>query len=918
MQAFALDVLLDRLLADEDAEGWGTDEEEVWYRVTAPGAPDRVQGWKLHVAATRLSAPEVLHRSARVLIAGGCSFKFAKNTRIVEEMTGARYDRAQCGKFLTAYPRDDAHLRELAAALDEATAGLPGPAVLSDRPYRRGGLVSYRFGAFRGVPVLTDDGVFEGRLRTPDGGTAPDVRKPWFCPPSWAELPVPGAAARPPAVASPAPVLLAGRFVVREAIRHSARGGVYRAQDQRTGAEVVIKQARAHVHSGLPAEDARDGLRREEAALRALGAVCPAVVLSFEADGHLFLAQELVPGETLNSWVKDRHADDGGLSPARAVRLARKLTGLVAAVHAAGLVHQDISPNNLMVTPDEDVRLIDPEWASAPGAWTNRVYTPGYGAPEQVRAAGPGPGPGQAVDLFGLGAVLWFVATGVAPLLPPDDPDPRAPLERLEPVSALLAPDRPALVPLTPVIRGLLHAEPEERWSTERVMRALRGAVRDRADQGGATDPSRVAYESRLGRRLVADGLTHLVRAMAAPDATATPGMPERLWPSDDFGGRTDPCNVQHGAAGVLATFTRAAALSGDGPVGGADGGSLREVCARIAGWIDVRRETIPRLLPGLYFGRSGTAWALYDAGRLLGDERLTSHAAELGRAVPVRWPNPDVCHGAAGSGFAQLHLWRATGEQSFLDRAAECAQGLALAAERDGDRVMWEVPQTVDSQLAGIRYLGFAHGVAGIGAFMLAAAEATGEDRYRELALAAGLTLAAEAERGPWGARWRADVRDKHGETMLYHWCSGASGVGTFLVRLAASTGDADMLRLAEEAGAACHGARWNSTTAACHGLAGDGQFLLDLAEAVPGGPYRRWAGEMALALDARHALREGLRVIPDESGLGLRADAQTGMAGSLDFLLRLEYGGPRPWMADAPSVGAGSAGPAAAGSRA
>ena len=109
-----------------------------------PGAPGRRAGPGAGLEAARvatpLSAPEVLHRSAQVLVRGDCAFKFAARSELVVELTGTRYDRAQCGKFITAYPRDDEHFRALAEELDRATAGLR-LAILSDRPYRRGGLV---------------------------------------------------------------------------------------------------------------------------------------------------------------------------------------------------------------------------------------------------------------------------------------------------------------------------------------------------------------------------------------------------------------------------------------------------------------------------------------------------------------------------------------------------------------------------------------------------------------------------------------------------------------------------------------------------------------------------------------------------------------------------------------------------------
>src|SRR5262249_10217215 len=150
-----------------------------------------------------------------------------------------------------------------------------------------------------------------------------------------------------------------------------------------------------------------------------------------------------------------------------------------------------------------------------------------------------------------------------------------------------------------------------------------------------------------------------------------------RLWPTAD-GDRTDACNVQFGAAGVLSVLTRAAGVL--------DGQHLRDGVASAARWIDGRRLDAPRLLPGLYFGRSGTAGSPHEAARLLGNDALASRGSELARQVPVPWPCPDICHGTAGAGLALLHLSRATGDPDLERRVVVAADSVLEAArERDG-----------------------------------------------------------------------------------------------------------------------------------------------------------------------------------------------------------------------------------------
>lgn len=873
---------------------WRVREDDRWCQVTPAGYPRRIQGWKVHLSATWLSAPIVLHRAAQVLVEHGCAFKFAADMDRVWGLTQKNAERQQAGKFLTAYPRDDDHLRVLAPLLDKATAGLPGPAILSDHPLRPGSLVHYRFGAYHGVAVLTNDATYEDRLEAPDGSLVEDARRPWFCPPTWVEPPFPGKPGRSPALpADPVPVLLAGRYQVHQAIRHSARGGVFRAVDRETGEEVVIKQARPHFSGMNPAADARDDLGREAAMLTRLAGITPRLVQLFEDGAHRFLVMASLPGESLGIWVRRSWqqapwAEEGVIGPptTETLAMAGRLADLVDAVHARGLVYRDLSPNNVIVGPDGTLGLIDAELAARPGEWVSRAHTPGFVAPELLDGAVVGPAAGFAADRYALGALLCHLVTGRPPDFTPDTGSDdagvvRSPQQRIALLLRYASAQNPAAQRLAPAILGLTADDPGARWSTDRLREVLRRPI----DPAGAGRP-RATLEPELRQKLLTDGLAHLVDAACA-------ASPDQLMASTQRGIMGDSCNVQSGVAGVLAVLVRASEQLGTEP--------LRAAVARLAGWLDRRRLTVPRLLPGLYFGRAGTAWALFDAARHLDDDGMAARALELATALPLRWPNPDITFGTAGAGMASLHLWYQTKEPVLLDRANAAVDHVLETAKHSDGRVLWQVPTDFDSMLAGVTQLGFAHGVAGIGAFLLAASQATGREDAREVAEQAGHTLAAAAVREGGMAYWPNGPSGPDESDMRYHWCSGASGVGTFLVRLWQATGDPLYRELAHEAAVSLRRTRWQQLLPACHGLPGNGEFLLDLA-AAGDGPYRDWAEEFAAAIYVRLAERHGRLVGSDEPDGRVFLDFNTGYAGVVGFALRLVHGGPRWWMVDRP----------------
>ncbi|HEX5497472.1 MAG TPA: hypothetical protein VFX70_23185, partial [Mycobacteriales bacterium] len=278
-------------------DGWRLRARGPWWLVLPPGHRPREQGWKLHLSATVGDAAAVLRAAAGVLIDEGCAFKFAATLRTVRLIDGRGADRSSAGKFLTAYPDDDDQFRRLAAHLHAVTGGLAGPVILSDRPYRPGSLVHYRFGGFHSRSVLDNDGTYRPVLTAPDGTVVEDRREARFAPPAWATAPLPDPPPRPPATAAGSDrgplggplsgrfsgrfrgsdriggraVLLGGRFVVREAIRHSTKGGVFLAEDtlaspepgspagpDRVAGTVVIKQARPHTECDGTGQDSRD------------------------------------------------------------------------------------------------------------------------------------------------------------------------------------------------------------------------------------------------------------------------------------------------------------------------------------------------------------------------------------------------------------------------------------------------------------------------------------------------------------------------------------------------------------------------------------------------------------------------------------------------------------------------------------
>lgn len=191
-------------------------------------------------------------------------------------------------------------------------------------------------------------------------------------------------------------------------IGRGSMGAVYLARS-RGGRTVAVKLVRPDL-----AEDPefRERFRRETRMSEAVGGFWTAAVVDADPDAEQpWLATEYVPGPTLHQAVSDH-----GPLPEHTVRsLAAGLAEALRAIHGADLVHRDLKPGNVLLGPDGP-RVIDfgisrAVTASAMTATGMFFGTPGYFSPEQTLGTAVGP----ASDVFSLGAVLAFAATGGGP-----------------------------------------------------------------------------------------------------------------------------------------------------------------------------------------------------------------------------------------------------------------------------------------------------------------------------------------------------------------------------------------------------------------------------------------------------------------------------------------------------------------------
>jgi len=257
-------------------------------------------------------------------------------------------------------------------------------------------------------------------------------------------------------------------YRILEPIGSGGMGVVYRARDERLQRDVAIKVLPA---DALGDADSRRRFHREALSLSRLNHPRIATIHDFDSqDGVDFLVMELVPGTTLAARLQE-----GRLTAGETVAIGMQIAEALEAAHEAGVVHRDLKPGNVLLTPRGDVKVLDfglarrirdVEASTATLTRDEVVGTVPYMAPETL---GSGPGPDARVDLWALGVILYEIVTGCRPFQESDAVRLMASILQREPVRPrVLRRDMPKW--LEAVILRCLEKDPAARYPSARAL----------------------------------------------------------------------------------------------------------------------------------------------------------------------------------------------------------------------------------------------------------------------------------------------------------------------------------------------------------------------------------------------------------------------------------------------------------------
>lgn len=324
--------------------------------------------------------------------------------------------------------------------------------------------------------------------------------------------------------------LLRNKWRVLKRIGAGGFGTVYKVRDEKGGWIEALKILGVDRITGAEAENARKRFLREAQIMKRLGTESKHIVglSSYEEDleaGLIYFLMEFVEGKPLADLV----LDEGPQPVDRVLRIALQACEALIVAHEGpdGVVHRDLKLENFMLTRDrsgqEIVKVLDfgiakltEKEADSRLTTVGTLGTPGYAAPEQLRAE-----PVDArTDLFAFGVVLYALLTGRDPWLGGRAGEPTTEIYQL-----MVATDRGEVIPMADtgvavppameaIVLRLLRRDPDQRFQSAKelrdaLLRVQAGGVA--ADVGSlrvVTDQPGVRVEIRHGRRTVAEGPT--------------------------------------------------------------------------------------------------------------------------------------------------------------------------------------------------------------------------------------------------------------------------------------------------------------------------------------------------------------------------------------------------------------------------
>ena len=827
-------------------------------------SPFPTSGWKIHISANVLNAVKVLNKSLPILKTHQVSFKSSASIRDLEQLNTGLCGITQIGKFITIYPSGKRVFTELLVDLARELKMLKGPCIISDKPYSS--IVYYRYGSFENIEIQTSSGLDKKIILSPSGDHIEDDRTKFYIPP-WEADPFPALND-----ISIDDILNDRGFVILSVLQQNYKGSVFLAQGY-TNINlpiVIIKKYNANTYVEKEKYSVRKFALKERKILKLLADenFCPKFISFFkDKTGNTYNVIEYIPSLSLLEVVHQQGSIAKYFEFDEIVKISISICKIFITISSKNIIYRDLKPGNILINESFKIFLTDFETCiiESDKKKKQKFGTKGFRSPQQI----DGNPPVVQDDIYAFGAILYFMLTNANPSLAPRDC-----LISERPIG-LLRNDVPEF--LIEIVDKCLETEEKNRYkSFAEILNALSVSGLEKTCING----NKIDFK-KLSSPSIIKNIAIRVYNTLKKDFY---GQPETGWMSShkyNYG-----INKSDFAIGIPGIASSVFLLSHTLNIKDED--YLKDVINLLK---NKKIETDNLYLPGLFIGKSGLGLSFLLHFHLFKEKESLELAIEIADQTWNNLPTSfDLYNGLSGCGLFYLILYKKTGDEIYLKHATKIAKHIIAARQRTDSTTLWQYPDNYDS-LSGKAFLGLAHGIAGIGYFLVEYYNINQDPEtfkvimeiFRSLDKTKIPSLNTEL-----GANWPDYLNEDDSPSSIY-WCNGAAGIGLFLAKVYALKKDKSILSLLKEAIQTIYfGSRYLNPTY-CHGIAGNLDSLITIQELSGIKGLNEIINILSMILRTHLIISEDRFIFPSEEPTINTPDFLVGYSGIAYALLRM-----------------------------
>lgn len=834
--------LVENILPDE----WTMEKMSMFYSCRGKNNKILSQGWKIHISANLNNCKDILKIVVETAVKNNTLFKFMRDKSLLQLSSEKVYPREASGKFITLYPESTDKFLQILEILYNKLKKFEGPYVLSDKRYKDCSVLYYRYGGFTNNFRVNAEGNNIYTLKDIDDREVDDIRNPYF------DIPIKISDPVKQVQEDNEESYLYTNYLVNSVLHSSNSGGVYKAVRISNNENVIIKEARPYTCMLNNKNDSIFLRKKEYSMLKILQNhnIAPRPIEIFKDWEHIFLVEEYVIGTHLLQFTSQNNIfyrnfeDDNGLNIyiEKILIIFLKLVDIMKIAHENGFIISDLSPRNIVVNDNLEVKIIDLE--ACIYLDEKEIYqlsTSGYSEKIKVNNM-------IKSDLYSLGCIFFSCLINRNEMI---NLDPAVVVRTLD----SLFMDYSIPKDLKSIIIELMNPQIDERPELTDIKFRLEKINSEIKNYKRTYQIKNYLDLNQKYKRVIDECLECI-------DRIATPHRSDRLFPNTPL--VNNPLNITSGALGNLYALK----IVND----------INKI-EKYREWINKKLDNLDVYPPGLYVGLSGIAWTLLEIDEIEKSKQVLSKCEKHSLFTN----SYGIRIGLSGYGMTLLKFWTKTKENIYLNKAKNIGDKIIKEAKVNmhNDTMYWECMETYNP-------IGYGDGSTGISIFLLYLYLATEDETYLKAGeYALKYDLLQKKPMGESGV-YSFPSDDKNLSTLYPYFMKGSAGVISALVRYYKVTKDEKYVKEINSILPGIH-VKYTASPGLFLGLAGLGNAILDCYDFLENDTYLNMAYNIAEGIDLFKVRYKDGVLFPGDFGRKLSTDFGSGTSGIVLYLNRL-----------------------------